>query len=452
MTQQPGNGAGVPTMAPDIRTDLPGPHASAEVARDVELISPSYTRAYPFVMDHGKRVWVWDVDGNKFLDLTAGIAVTSVGHSHPRVVEAIREQAGKFLHMSGTDFYYELQVELAERLDEISPGDAPKRTFFCNSGAESVEGAIKLARYATGRPRVISFIGAFHGRTMGALSVTGSKPIHREGFAPLMPGVIHVPYGYCYRCPINLTYPECDIACLDWIENEVFTHLTPPDEVAAVIVEPIQGEGGYVVPPPGFFEKLREICDNYGIVLIADEVQSGIARTGRWWGIEHWGVTPDIICSAKGIANGMPLGAIIAPRETMHWPPGAHASTFGGNPVSCAAALATLDVIEEEELLENATRMGERFIAGLDELAAEHDIIGDVRGKGLMVGVELIDPITGEPAPALRGRIIQKCFERGVLMLGAGKNVVRFMPALNITAEEVDLGLQIFADALHDAR
>lgn len=452
MTQQSGNGAGVPTMAPEIQVTLPGPRASAEVARDAELISPSYTRSYPFVMDRGEGVWAWDVDGNRFLDLTAGIAVTSVGHSHPRVVEAIREQASKFLHMSGTDFYYELQVELAERFDEISPGVAPKRTFFCNSGAESVEGAIKLAKYATGRPRVISFIGAFHGRTMGALSVTGSKPIHRGGFAPLMPGVIHVPYGYCYRCPVNLSYPACDIACLDWIETEVFRHLTPPDEVAAVIVEPIQGEGGYVVPPPGFFEKLRGICDEYGIVLIADEVQSGIARTGRWWGIEHWGVTPDIICSAKGIANGMPLGAIIAPRETMDWPPGAHASTFGGNPVSCAAALATLNVIEEEGLLENATRMGERFTAGLEELAADQDVIGDVRGKGLMVGVELIEPETGDPAPALRNKVVQECFERGVLMLGAGKNVVRFMPALNITAEEVDLGLQIFSDALRDAQ
>ncbi len=437
---------------PEIRTPLPGPRAAENLARDRDLISPSYTRGYPFVIARGEGAWAWDVDGNKFLDLTSGIAVNALGHAHPRVVDAIKRQAERFIHMSGTDFYYELQVRLAERLERIAPGESPKRVHYTNSGAESVEAALKLARYKTRRPRFLAFIGGFHGRTMGALSLTSSKSIQRRGFAPLVPAVIHVPFGYCYRCPVNLTYPACQVACLDWIEEQVFNHLTPPDEVAAAVVEPIQGENGYIVPPPGFHAKLRAICDRYGILLIADEIQSGVGRTGKWLAMAHWDVVPDIVCLAKGIASGMPLGAIIAGRGLMDWPAGSHASTFCGNPVACAAALATLDVIEEGNLLANATAMGERLQAGLRALAEEHEAIGEVRGLGLMVGIELVaDRESREPAKDLRNRVIRKCFERGVLLLGCGKSVIRFIPPLNVAAHEIDLGLEILAGALKEA-
>jgi 4-aminobutyrate aminotransferase len=445
-------GGGSSNGRPEIRTPLPGPRAAENLARDRDLISPSYTRGYPFVIARGEGAWAWDVDGNKFLDLTSGIAVNVLGHAHPRVVGAIKRQAERFIHMSGTDFYYELQVQLAERLERIASGESPKRVHYTNSGAESVEAALKLARYKTRRPRFLAFIGGFHGRTMGALSLTSSKPIQRRGFAPLVPAVIHVPFAYCYRCPVNLTYPACQVACLDWIEEQVFQHLTPPDEVAAVVVEPIQGENGYIVPPPGFHAKLRAICDRYGILLIADEIQSGMGRTGKWLAMAHWDVAPDIVCLAKGIASGMPLGAIIAGRGLMDWPAGSHASTFCGNPVACAAALATLDVIEEGNLLANATAMGERLQAGLRALAEEHEAIGEVRGLGLMVGVELVaDRESREPAKDLRNRVIRKCFERGVLLLGCGKSVIRFIPPLNVVAHEIDLGLEILAGALKEA-
>jgi 4-aminobutyrate aminotransferase len=438
---------------PEIRTDLPGPRASENLKRDLALISPSYTRAYPFIIARGEGAWAWDVDGNKFLDMTTGIAVTVVGHAHPRVVSAVQDQAARFIHMSGTDFYYELQVQLAEKLDQIAPGAAPKSVHYTNSGAESVEAALKLARYATQRPRFLAFTGGFHGRTMGALSLTSSKPIQRQGFAPLLPEMIHTPYAYCYRCPVNLTHPACEIECLDWIENQIFNHLTPPEEVAAIVVEPIQGENGYIVPPDGFHAKLRRLCDRYGILLIADEIQSGMGRTGRWLAMEHWDVTPDITCLAKGIASGMPLGAIVANRELMSWPAGAHASTFCGNPVACAAALATFEVIEREGLLENAVEMGERLQRGLRQLATEHDVIGDVRGLGIMVGLELIDgPDAPQPAKALRNAVIQQCYRQGLLLLGAGTSVVRFMPPLNVTPYEIDLALELFARALREAR
>jgi 4-aminobutyrate aminotransferase len=437
------------SVRPEIRTSLPGPKALEHLARDQDLISPSYTRSYPFVIGRGEGSWAWDVDGNKFLDLTTGIAVNAVGHAHPRVVAAIKNQAERFIHMSGTDFYYELQVQLAARLGQIAPGDAPKRVHYTNSGAESVEAALKLARYETRRPRFLAFIGGFHGRTMGALSFTASKPVQRRGFAPLVPEVIHVPFGYCYRCPINLAYPACEIACLDWIEEEVFDHLTPPEEVAAVVVEPVQGENGYIVPPSGFHPKLRQLCDRYGILFIADEIQTGVGRTGRWMAMEHWDVAPDIVCLAKGVAGGMPLGAMVARRDLMSWPPGAHASTFCGNPVACAAATATLAVIEEEHLLENATKMGGRLMHGLHTLSEEHETVGDVRGLGLMVGVELVaDRETKKPARELRSRVIQGCYERGVLLLGCGTSVVRFIPPLNVMPHEIDLGLEIFAEAL----
>ncbi len=446
--------AAFPTIlptTPDIHTPLPGPNAQANLARDATLISPSYTRAYPFVMSHGQGCLVWDVDGNRFLDFTSGVAVCATGHSHPRVVEAIQRQAEQFIHMAGTDFYYELQVKLAEKLAQITPGDFPKRVFFTNSGAESVEAALKLARYHTGRSRLMSFIGSFHGRTMGALALTGSKAIHRRGFEPLMPGVTHTPYAYCYRCPINLSYPSCKLACVDYIEDTLFKRLVPADEVAAFFVEPVQGEGGYVVPPDGWHQELAALCRKHGILLVADEIQSGIGRTGKWCAIEHWGITPDIVCYAKGIASGLPLGAIVARADIMDWDSGAHANTFGGNPLACAAALATLDVIETEGLLENAARMGDYFKAALRDMQVHHPCIGDVRGLGLMIAAELVDPATGDPDPALRDDLVQNCFERGLLVLGCGFNSVRFMPALTIDLPTAEAGLAVFEAALHEA-
>jgi len=434
-----------------IVTELPGPKARAYVERDHAVMSPSLTRSYPFVMDHGRGSEVWDVDGNRFIDFTAGIAVNITGHSHPEVVQAIREQAGKFIHMSGTDFYYPVQIELAEKLASLAPGDEPKQVFFANSGTESVEAALKLARYTTGRPRMVAFIGAFHGRTMGSLALTCSKAVHRKGFAPLLSEVTHVPYAYCYRCHFNLEYPACDMACVRYIEDTVFARYVPPEEVAAIFVEPIQGEGGYVVPPPEFLPRLRALADKYGILLVADEVQSGMGRTGKMFAVEHWGVAPDVICLAKGIASGLPLGAIIARKSLMTWGPGAHANTFGGNPVACAAALVTIRLLEEG-YMDNAARMGEYILGRVREMQRRHPAIGDVRGKGLMVGVELVmDRKTKEPAHDLRERVVEKAFHRGLLLLGCGTCAVRFMPPLNISRELVDEGLAIFESALTDA-
>ncbi len=426
----------------------PGPRAKDYVERDGLVVSSSYTRSYPFVMDHGAGCVVWDVDGNAYLDFTAGIAVCATGHSHPDVVAAITEQVGKFLHMSGTDFYYPQQVELAERLAEVTPGDEPKRVFFTNSGTESVEGAIKLARYATGRPRIVAFTGAFHGRTLGSLSLTASKVIHRRSFGPLLPGVSHVPYGYCYRCPYNLTYPECDIACVEEIERTLFSREVPPDEVAAIFLEPIQGEGGYIVPPDGWLQRLRGLCDRHGILLVVDEVQSGMGRTGKWFAVDHWSVVPDIICLAKGIASGLPLGAIVAPRDLMDWPPGAHASTFGGNPVSCVAALKTIELLANG-LIKNAAEQGAYMIRRLRQMADRYSVIGDVRGLGLMLGVELVEDVeTRKPAHSLRDRVVEACYQQGLLVLGAGFNVLRFMPPLVVDRPQVDKALEIFEAAL----
>jgi 4-aminobutyrate aminotransferase len=436
---------------PELHTEVPGPRAREYVVRDIEAISPSYTRSYPFVMDHGKGSIVWDVDGNCYIDFNAGIAVTVTGHAHPDVVRAIQEQAGQFIHMSGTDFYYPVQIELAEKLNTLAPGPAPKKLFFTNSGAETIEAAIKLARYATGRSRFLAFYGAFHGRTMGALALTASKHVQRQGFAPLMPGVTHVPYGYCYRCPFNLKYPDCDIACVDYIEETIFRQAIPPDEVAAIFMEPIQGEGGYVVPPPGWHERLRTLADRYDILLVADEIQTGMGRTGHWFAIEHWGVVPDIVCLAKGIASGLPLGAMIARADLMTWPPGAHGNTFGGNPIACAASLATLRLIEGS-LMENAARMGAHMLDRLQEMQPHHPTMGEVRGKGLMIGVELVrDKATKERAPDLRNEVIQQAFKKGLLILGCGPNTVRFMPALTIGQETADAGLAIFEEALTEA-
>jgi len=430
------------------KLNLPGPKCRAFVERDAKAISPSYTRSYPFVIDHGKGSEVWDLDGNRFIDMNAGIAVCSTGHIHPEVVTAICEQAQKFIHMSGTDFYYPVQIELAEKLNSIVPIEEKTRVFFTNSGTESVEAAFKLARYHSGRPRMLAFIGAFHGRTMGSLSLTASKYVQRKGFAPLVPGVTHVPYAYCYRCPLNLEYPRCDIACVKYIKDVVFRNYCPPREVAAIFVEAIQGEGGYIVPPPEFLPRLKELMDKYGILLVDDEVQAGIGRTGKMFAIEHWGVEPDMVCMAKGIASGMPIGAMVARKSLMIWPPGAHATTFGGNPVCCAAALATIRLVEES-YMENAARMGQRIMDRLRAIQDEHPAMGDVRGKGLMIGVELVkDKGTKEPASELRDELVQRAFQKGLLILGCGFNTVRFMPALSIPQDLVDEGLAIFEETL----
>ena len=433
---------------PKIKFPLPGPKAKRVIQKDRALLSPSFTRSYPLVAHKGRGSWIQDPDGNVFLDFTAGIAVTSTGHCHPEVVRAIKKQADSLLHMSGTDFYYEAQVRLAEKLASLAPGKFKKRVFLTNSGTEAVEAAFKLARYKTKRERMISFFGAFHGRTLGSLSLTGSKVRQKENFGSLVPGVTHVGYGYCYRCPYNLTYPDCGIDCVDYLEHTLFKKTVPPEEVAAIIVEPIQGEGGYVVPPPGYHEKLRALTRKYGILLIADEVQCGMGRTGKMFAMEHWGVEPDIITCAKGIASGMPLGAMIARADLMDWEPGSHANTFGGNPVACAAALVTLRLLETK-LMKNAAIVGDYLKNRLNELARKFPLIGDVRGVGLMVGVELVENReTRKPASAARERIIEESFRQGLLLLGCGEAGIRFCPPLVVTKKEVDIALDILGKSL----
>ncbi|MFN6478299.1 acetyl ornithine aminotransferase family protein [Nostoc sp. DedQUE07] len=424
---------------PRLVTSLPGPRAQAIVQRDRAVTSPSYTRDYPLVVSRGQGCMVEDVDGNVFLDMTAGIAVTATGHAHPEVVKAIQEQSARLLHMSGTDFYYEPMVELAEQLAIRAPfphpqGNAgfPAKVFFTNSGAESNEGAIKLARYYTKRSLIVAFLGAFHGRTYGAMSLTGSKAVQRANFGPLVPGVTHIPYG---------TH-----ASLHYLEQQLFTTILPPQEVAAIVVEPIQGEGGYIVPEDGFLQRIREICDRYSILMVVDEVQAGMGRTGRLFAIEHWNVMPDIITTAKGIASGMPLGAILARPELMTWPPGSHATTFGGNPVACAAGIATLRLLESG-LMTNATQMGEFLQASLTELHQRFPRVSPPRGKGLMVAVNLLDE-QGNLDYKLRDRIIQEAFLRGLLLLGCGKAAIRFCPPLVIDSDQIQIALQIISEIL----
>jgi 4-aminobutyrate aminotransferase len=438
------------TDAPSIRTPLPGPRASAIIERDRAVVSPSYTRGYPLVVERGEGASVEDVDGNVFLDCSAGIAVNATGHSHPDVVDAITRQAGRFLHMSGTDFYYEVQVRLAEELAAVVPIAGGVKSFFGNSGTEAVEACLKLARYVTGRPGLIAFLGGFHGRTMGSLALTASKAVQRRGFGPMMPGVYHAPYADCYRCPVGLTPDGCAAECLDYIDHQLFLQVVSPDEVAAVVVEPIQGEGGYVVAPDQFLQRLREMTRKHGILLVVDEVQSGMGRTGKMFAIEFSGVEPDAVAMAKGIASGMPLGVASARANLMTWPPGAHASTFGGNPISCAAALATLKLLKEQ-LMANAATVGARLMDGLKGLASKHPLIGDVRGRGLMVGVELVrDRQTKERATAERDNVVNAAFRRGLLVLGAGKNSVRFSPPLVLTAAQADTAVRIFDEALSE--
>ena len=433
---------------PSIKTALPGPKAKAIIDRDRTVVSPSYTRGYPLVIERGTGSTVEDVDGNLFLDCAAGIAVNSTGHSHPDVVKAITGQAQKFLHMSGTDFYYEPQVRLAEELASIVPIKNGVRSFFGNSGTEAIEACIKLARYATGRPDIIAFLGGFHGRTLGSLALTASKAIQRRGFGPLMSGVFHAPYADCYRCPLGLKPETCAAECLDFIDHQILVHLVSPEEVAAIVVEPIQGEGGYIVAPDQFLQRLRDITRANGILLVADEVQSGMGRSGKMFAIEHAGVEPDIVAIAKGIASGLPLGVAAARADLMQWPPGAHASTFGGNPVSCAAALATITLLKEQ-LVTNAAAVGAHLLSGLKDLMNKHRLIGDVRGRGLMIGVELVrDRTTKERASDERDAVVNAAFRRGLLILGAGKNAVRFSPPLVLTRAEAETAVRIFDEAL----
>ncbi|KIX12438.1 acetyl ornithine aminotransferase family protein [Dethiosulfatarculus sandiegensis] len=436
--------------APHIQTVLPGPKASEQIKADKAFVSPSYTRAYPLVVDKAQGLVIQDVDGNRFLDFTAGIAVTTTGHCHPKVVEAIRNQAGRLLHMSGTDFYYEPQIDLAQKLATLAPGDKPKKAFFCNSGAEAVEASFKLARWHTRRELNIAFYGAFHGRTMGALSLTASKSIQKKHYHPFVPGITHIPYAYCYRCPYNLTYPACELECVRWIEENLFRTTMSPDQIGAIFVEPVQGEGGYVVPPKGYLEALRKLTKKYGILLVADEVQSGMGRTGKMYAVEHAGVVPDIIAMAKGIASGLPLGAIVAPTEIMDWEAGSHASTFGGNPVACAAAVATIDLLQNE-LMENAAKQGEHLKKGLFEMQKQRECIGDVRGLGLMVGAEIVkDRHTKERGSDWRNAIVQKAFEKGLLLLGCGENTIRFCPGLVVSSEEIDTCLNILDEVIKE--
>jgi len=436
---------------PKIKTTLPGPNAKRVLEGDTKYISPSYTRSYPMVAKRGRGLVVEDVDGNEFFDFSAGIAVTSTGHCHPHVVAAIQRQAGELIHMSGTDFYYESMITLAERLSKIAPMPGPHKIYYGNSGAEAIETALKLSRYHTKRQNIIAFFGAFHGRTMGALSLTASKPQQRRRFAPLVPGVTHVRFPDVYRgCEGGPQDAEAfALGCARFIEDKLFKTNLPPEEVAAIFVEPIQGEGGYVIAPNIFMQELRRICDRHGILLVVDEVQSGTGRTGKWWAVEHTGVQPDIVCIAKGIASGMPLSVVISRAEIMDWVPGSHASTFGGNPVCIAAALATLDVIEKEGLLHNSTEVGNHMLKRMADWPRKHRLVGDVRGRGLMIGVEIVkDKQTKEYGGAERDRIVELAFERGILFLGCGPSTVRIAPPLIVTKDEADTAIEVLDECI----
>jgi 4-aminobutyrate aminotransferase len=434
---------------PHIRTELPGPNARALLARDRPVSSPSYPRDYPFVIARGRGVEVWDVDGNRFLDFAAGIAVCSTGHTHPQVVQAIKGAADEFLHIS-SDYWHERMTRLAERIEELHPMAEPVQVLCCQSGTESVEGALKLARYVTGRPRFIGFLGGFHGRTMGSLAFTASKYTQQAGFFPTMPGVTHVPYPNPYR-PL-FAGADQGRATLDYIENVLFQTNVPATEVAAILVEPIQGEGGYIVPPDGFLTGLRELCDRHGILMICDEVQTGIGRTGRMFASEHWGVSPDIMTLAKGLGSGLPIGLVVARRAHMEkWKRGAHGNTYGGNPLCCAAALATLDLVEREYAA-NAATVGEYAMQRLRALQARFPCIGEVRGKGLMIGVELIKPgAERKPDAALCQRLLTRAFHNGLLLLSCGVSTLRIIPPLLVSRGEVDEALVLLETALGEA-
>jgi 4-aminobutyrate aminotransferase len=426
------------TQLPQLVTALPGPKAKAIVERDHAVVSPSYTRPYPFVAERGEGAIVVDVDGNRFLDCNAGIAVVATGHCHPRVVAAIQQQAARLIHMSGTDFYYESLVNLAEALAARAPAPGPHRVYFGNSGTEAIEAALKLSRHHTGRDKFIAFLGGFHGRTMGALSLTGSKSVQRAKFGPLVPGVTHIPYANCYHCAYGKLPETCSVECVQVIENQLFKTILSASEVAGIVLEPIQGEGGYIVPPRKFFDEIQAVARRHGMLIIADEVQSGMGRTGTLWASQQFGLEPDIMAVAKGIASGLPLGATVAKAAIMDWPPGAHASTFGGNPVAIAAAITTLELLDEG-LTGNAARVGAAMLDRMRSWPHRFPCVGDVRGRGLMIGFELVtDPATREPHPALRDQIVQQAFKRGLLILGAGASSIRLSPPLTVTLDQAN--------------
>lgn len=436
---------------PHLVTALPGPNAKKIVEQDSQVVSPSYTRDYPLVAKRGRGAMIEDVDGNTFLDFAAGIAVVATGHCHPEVVAAIQKQAADLIHISGTDFYYPSLVELAQKLAALAPGKSAKRVYFGNSGTEAIEAAIKLSRYHTRRDKIIAFYGSFHGRTMGALSLTASRAVQRKGFGALLAGVIHMPYPNTYRGSHGI-HPETAVAdCISYLENEIFKRLADPEEVAAVIIEPIQGEGGYLPAPPEFLQELQRVCRKHGILLVADEVQSGFGRTGKWWASEHAGIEPDILCSAKGIASGMPLSAMIARAEVMNWKPGAHASTFGGNPVCIAASLATISLLERG-YIENARKMGDFILAQTGNWRERHRSVGDIRGRGLMIGIELVkNQKTKEKAPELRNRVVQLAYEKGLLILGAGENSLRLAPPLMVDERQTSFALETVSACISEA-
>ena len=436
---------------PHLVTALPGPLAKKIVERDHKVISPSYTRDYPLVAATGRGAMVEDIDGNTFLDFAAGIAVVATGHCHPDVVAAIQKQAAELIHMSCTDFYYEGMVEFAEKLASITLGRSPKRVYFGNSGTEAIEAAMKLARYHTKRDKFIAFYGCFHGRTMGSLSLTASKAVQRKGFGSLLGGVFHTPYPNSYRGAYGVRPERAAADSLAQIETELFKRVVDPEEVAAIFVEPIQGEGGYVVAPAEFLKDLEKLCRKYSILLVVDEVQSGMGRTGKWWASEHSGIEPDIVCTAKGIASGMPLGAMIARADVMDWTPGAHASTFGGNPVAVAAGLATFELLRDG-LIENAARMGDFIFRRTADWRERHKTVGDIRGKGLMIGIEFVrDQKTKEKAPELRNRVVHAAFEKGLLILGAGENSVRLAPPLIIDEEQAEFAVRTLDGCISEA-
>lgn len=435
---------------PHLVTELPGPKATSIVERDHRVISPSYTRDYPLVANTGRGAMIEDVDGNTFLDFAAGIATVATGHCHPEVVAAIQRQASHLLHMSCTDFYYEGMVKLAEKLVSIVPGKNPKRVYFGNSGTEAIEAAIKLARYYTRREKFIAFYGGFHGRTLGALSLTASKSIQRRGFGSLLSGIFHAPFPNTYRGGPGIRPERAAEDALAYIETELFRRVVDPEDVAGIVIEPIQGEGGYLVAPESFLRGLERLCRAHGILLIVDEVQSGMGRTGRWWAFDHAGIEPDIVCTAKGIASGMPLSAVIARADVMSWKPGAHASTFGGNPVAVAASLATLELLEREYIA-NAGKIGAFILRETAKWPERHRVIGDIRGKGLMIGIEIVhNQETREKAPELRNRIIQKAFHRGLILLGAGENALRIAPPLVIDTEQAGFALHTIDACLQE--
>jgi len=441
----------IDTKLPRLVTPLPGPEARRVLKLDERYVSPSYTRDYPLVVRTGRGAMVEDVDGNIFLDYAAGIAVCATGHCHPEVVAAIHKQAAELIHMSGTDFYYSRMVELAEKLASIAPGAEPKRVHFGNSGAEAVEAAIKLAKFHTKRDKLVAFHGAFHGRTMGALSLTASRAVQRKGFGTLLAGVFHTPYPDTYRGTYGIRPEHASDDCLSYLENELFRRRVDPEEVAAIFIEPIQGEGGYIIAPPEFLQGLQRICRKYGILLVADEVQSGMGRTGKFWACEYAGIEPDIICTAKGIASGMPLSAIMARASVMDWPPGAHGSTFGGNPVCIAAALATIRLLETQYMA-NAVRMGEFILRRTADWPSQFRSVGHIRGRGLMIGIEFVrDQKTKEKAPDLRNQIVQIAFHKGLVVLPSGDTTLRISPPLLIDEEQTEFALRTLEDCIREA-